>query len=209
MDKKYLAQIIATDNEGLQMISACTAGAKVKVADIKYLASNKVFLLSIERTKIETDQEDKKVNSICRFDFVDKVKSKNIDQKNDDLALDLIAIDYLKNKDDYEINLIFDNNVLADGIELFGYEKGGQDVLFVINISKMIFQDNGGQTFYSQPTSLKVMQGATIINEKTFDLQLLNGQTVKCKQLSTRHLKELIKTMEATTKDRLKRSHKK
>jgi len=110
MDKKYLAQIIATDNDGLQMISACTAGAKVKVADIKYLASNKVFLLSIERTKIETDQEDKKVNSICRFDFVDKVKSKNIDQKNDDLALDLIAIDYLKYKDDYEINLIFDNN---------------------------------------------------------------------------------------------------
>ena len=110
MDKKYLAQIIATDNEGLQMISACTAGAKVKVADIKYLASNKVFLISIERTKIETDQEDKKINSVCRFDCVDKVKSKNIDQKNDDLALDLIAIDYLKNKDDYEINLIFDNN---------------------------------------------------------------------------------------------------
>ena len=110
MDKKYLAQIIATDNEGLQMISACTAGAKVKVADIKYLASNKVFLISIERTKIETDQEDKKINSVCRFDCVDKVKSKNIDQKNDDLALGLIAIDYLKNKDDYEINLIFDNN---------------------------------------------------------------------------------------------------
>ena len=110
MDKKYLAQIIATDHEGLQMISACTAGAKVKVADIKYLASNKVFLLSIERTKIETDQENKKVNSICRFDFVDKVKSKNIDQKNDEVALELIAIDYLKNKDEYEINLIFDNN---------------------------------------------------------------------------------------------------
>ena len=110
MDKKYLAQIIATDHEGLQMISACTAGAKVKVTDIKYLASNKVFLLSIERTKIETDQESKKVNSICRFDFVDKVKSKNIDQKNDEVALELIAIDYLKNKDEYEINLIFDNN---------------------------------------------------------------------------------------------------
>jgi hypothetical protein len=110
MDRKYLAQIIATDNEGLQMISACTAGAKVKVTDIKYLASNKVFLLSIERTKIETDQANKKINSICRFNFVDKVKSKNIDQKNEKLVLDLIAIDYLKNKDDYEINLIFDNN---------------------------------------------------------------------------------------------------
>ena len=110
MDKKYLAKIIASDNEGLQMISAYSAGAKVKVSDIKYLSENKVFLLSIERTKIETDQEDKKINSICRFDFVDKVKSKNIDQDNEDLVLELIAMDYLKNKDDYEINLIFNNN---------------------------------------------------------------------------------------------------
>ena len=110
MNKKYLAQIIATDNEGLQIISACTTGAKVKVSDIKYLSYNKVFLLSIERTKIESGQEDKKINSICRFDFVEKVKSKNIDQKNTDLILDLLAIDYLKNKDDYEINLFFDNN---------------------------------------------------------------------------------------------------
>ena len=110
MDKKYLAKIIASDIEGLQMISAHSAGAKFKVSDIKYLGTNKVFLLSIERTKIETDQEDKKINSICRFDFVDKVKSKNIDQKNEDLVLELIAIDYLKNKDDYEIDLIFSNN---------------------------------------------------------------------------------------------------
>ena len=110
MTKNYLAKIIATDNDGLRMISACTAGAKVKVANIKYLASNKVFLLSIERTKIETDQEDKKVNSICRFDFISQVKSKNIDQKNNELELELIAIDYFKNKEDYEINLIFNNN---------------------------------------------------------------------------------------------------
>ena len=110
MDKKYLAKIIANDQDGLQMISACTAGAKVKVANIKYLASNKVFLLSIERTKIETDQDKKKINSICRFDFVDKVKSKNIDQTNTELDLELMAIDYLKNKDNYEINLIFSNN---------------------------------------------------------------------------------------------------
>ena len=47
------------------MISACSSGAKVKIADIKYLASNKVFLLSVERIKVENDQnEDKKVNSI-------------------------------------------------------------------------------------------------------------------------------------------------
>ena len=110
MEKKYLAKIIANDQEGLQMISACSAGAKVKVIDIKYLASNKVFLLSIERTKVETGQDNKKINSICRFDFVDKVKSKNIDQSNQELVLELIGIDYLKNNTDYEISLIFSNN---------------------------------------------------------------------------------------------------
>ena len=110
MNKKYFAKIIATDLEGLQMVSACSAGAKVKVADIKYLASNKVFLFSIERTKIEIDQIDKKINSICRFDFVDKVRSKNIDQSNQEMVLELIGIDYLKNNNVYEINLIFNNN---------------------------------------------------------------------------------------------------
>ena len=107
---KYLAKIIANDQEGLQMISACSSGAKVKISDIKYLSSNKVFLLSIERSLIETGQDRKKINSICRFDFVDKVKSKNINQSKKDLVLELIGIDYLKNKDDYEINLIFNNN---------------------------------------------------------------------------------------------------
>ena len=107
---KYLAKIIASDQEGLQMISACSSGAKVKIGDIKYLASNKVFLLSVERTKIESNQQDKKINSICRFDFVDRVKSKNIDQSNQEKVLELIGIDYLKNNNVYEINLIFNNN---------------------------------------------------------------------------------------------------
>jgi len=107
---KYLAKIIASDQEGLQMISACSSGSKVKVEDIKYLKSSKVFLISIERTKIESNQVDKKINSICRFDFVDKVRSKNIDQSKHEMILELIGIDYLKNNDDYEINLIFNNN---------------------------------------------------------------------------------------------------
>ena len=110
MDKKYLAKIIANDNEGLQMISACCAGAEVKISNIKYLKSNKIFLLSIKRVKVESDNINKKINSICKFDFIDKVKSKNINQNNQELVLKLIAIDFLKNKKDYEINLIFENN---------------------------------------------------------------------------------------------------
>ena len=108
---EYRPQIIASDLDGLQVVSACSAGAKVRVADIKFLLSNKVFLLSIERTKIETDQEDKRINSVLRFNNVLKVKSKNIDQNKKELEIELMAIDYLKNNNDYEINLMFENNV--------------------------------------------------------------------------------------------------
>ena len=108
--KKFFAKIIATDNEGLRMISACCSGAKVKISNMKYLKNNKIFLLSLERTNIENVGTEKKINSICKFDFVDNVKSKNINQKNQDLVLKLVAIDYFRNKEDYEINLIFDNN---------------------------------------------------------------------------------------------------
>ena len=110
MEKKYLSKIIANDNEGLQMISACCAGAEIKVSEIKYLQKNKVFLLSLMRTKIETENEGKKVNSICKFEFVDSVKSKNIKQEDIDQKLELITMDYLKNNDNYEISLIFTNN---------------------------------------------------------------------------------------------------
>ena len=108
--KKYFAKIIATDNEGLRMISACCSGAKIKISNMKYLKSNKIFLVSLERKKIENERSSTKINSICKFDFIDEVKSKNINQKNKELELQLIAIDYLKNKEDYEINLIFENN---------------------------------------------------------------------------------------------------
>ena len=110
MEKKYLSKIIANDNEGLQMISACCAGAEIKVSDIKYLQTNKVFLLSLKRTKIETENQDKKINSICKFEFVDSVKSKNIKQDDVDQKIELITMDYLKNNDNYEISLIFTNN---------------------------------------------------------------------------------------------------
>jgi len=110
MKKKYLSKIIANDNNGLQMISAFCAGAEIKLSDIKYLQTNKIFLLSLNRTKIETENEGKKVNSICKFEFVDSVKSKNIKQDDVDQKLELITIDYLKNNENYEISLIFTNN---------------------------------------------------------------------------------------------------
>ena len=109
-EKKYQKKIIANDRDGLTLISALLNSAKIKVSEMKYLPSNKIFLLSAKRSKIENEKASKEINSICRVDHVSKVKSKNIDQKNHDLTLELIAIDYLKNKENFEINLIFKNN---------------------------------------------------------------------------------------------------
>ena len=109
-EKKYQKKLIANDQQGLALISALLNSSKVKVSDMKYLASNKIFLLSARRSNIEDEKNSKEVNSICRVDYVSKVKSKNIDQKNENLTLELLAIDYLKNKENFEINLIFKNN---------------------------------------------------------------------------------------------------
>ena len=109
-EKKYQKKLIANDQQGLALISALLNSSKVKVSDMKYLESNKIFLLSARRSNIEDDKNSKEVNSICRVDYVSKVKSKNIDQNNENLTLELLAIDYLKNKENFEINLIFKNN---------------------------------------------------------------------------------------------------
>ena len=110
MIKRYLAKIIAKDSQGLQLISACCAGAKVKITEIKYLPKNKIFLLSLERLSKEANNDNLKINSICKFEFVDSVKSKNVDQNDLNLLLELFTIELLKNKENHEINLIFSNN---------------------------------------------------------------------------------------------------
>jgi len=109
MSKKYFAKIIARDPNGLQVISACCAESKVKIEDIKFLKKNKLFLLSIERLNKERDNK-KKINSICKFEFVDNVKSKNIDQNDNNRVLELLAIDLFKIGQNYEITLLFQNN---------------------------------------------------------------------------------------------------
>ena len=110
MTKNYLTKIIARDSEGLQMISACCSEAKLKISEIKYLPQNKIFLLNLERFKKEAKIKNIKVNSICKFEFIDKVRSKNINQNSSNLLLTLIGIDIIKKNEKFEINLIFSDN---------------------------------------------------------------------------------------------------
>ena len=107
----FLKKVIAQSPDDLQIISAICAESKVKISDIKYLPSTKIFLLSILRIDKETDS-GKPINSVIKFEFIESSKSKNINQSNADLTLELFAIDIFKKKENFEIVLLFSKNAI-------------------------------------------------------------------------------------------------
>ena len=105
----FLKKVIAQSPDDLKVISAICAESKVKISDIKYLPSTKIFLLSVLRIDKETDS-DKPINSVVKFEFIESSRSKNINQSNADLTLELFAIDIFKKKENFEIVLLFSKN---------------------------------------------------------------------------------------------------
>ena len=64
--------------------------------------------------------------------------------------------------------IIVDNDVLASQIGITGFSKGGSYVDIMVDIKKMNFQDNAGQTFANQPTKLIVKVNGTEKINTTF-----------------------------------------
>lgn len=50
--------------------------------------------------------------------------------------------------------IIVDNNVLASQIDIDGFSKEGSYVDVIVDVQKVTFQDNAGQTFANQPTKI-------------------------------------------------------
>ena len=110
MENQYLKKIIAQSPEDLNVISACCSEGRVNIKDIKYLASNKIFLMSILRLSKEEENKNKQINSIIKFEFINSSKSKNIDQKDPNLSLELLTIDIFKKEQNFEIIMLFSKN---------------------------------------------------------------------------------------------------
>jgi len=110
MSKKYLAKILARDINGLNIISLHIHKAIVKISEIKYLKENKMFIISMKRNSVK--EENKKVLSVCKFEFIDEAKSRKINQLNINKELEILAINVTKNIDNYNFNLLFSNNGL-------------------------------------------------------------------------------------------------
>ena len=110
MENQYLKKIIAQSPEDLNVISACCSEGRVNIKDVKYLASNKIFLMCILRLSKEEENKNKQINSIIKFEFINSSKSKNIDQKDPNLTLELLAIDIFKKEQNFEIIMLFSKN---------------------------------------------------------------------------------------------------
>ena len=110
MDKKFFKKIIAQSPDDLQIISACCSEAKVKTSEIKYLSSNKIFLLSLLRFDKENENNKNSIKSTLKFEFIQSSKSKNIDQNSPKILMELIAIDVFKKEHNFEIILLFSKN---------------------------------------------------------------------------------------------------
>ena len=110
MDKRFLKKIIAQSPEDLQIISACCSESKVSTSEIKYLPSNKIFLLSLLRSDKENENNKNLINSIIKFEFIESSKSKNIDQNSRNILMELLAIDIFKKGNNFEITLLFSKN---------------------------------------------------------------------------------------------------
>ena len=82
----------------------------MNIKDIKYLTSNRIFLISISRFSKEEENKSKIINSIIKFEFINSSKSKNIDQKDDKIVLELLTIEILKRDGHFEITILFSKN---------------------------------------------------------------------------------------------------
>ena len=63
--------------------------------------------------RLDNEQNQKReINSICKFEFIDSVKSINIDQSNKKKVLELLAINPYKKDAKINITLLFKNNAI-------------------------------------------------------------------------------------------------
>ena len=110
MKKRFFKKIIAQTPEDLRLISALCSDSLTVSNKIKYLKDNKIFLIPIERPLNELGKKNEKIESILKFEYIEKSKSKNIIQDNDNKILKLITIDIFKKNNNFEISLLFSDN---------------------------------------------------------------------------------------------------
>ncbi|MBO6492866.1 MAG: DUF2948 family protein [Pelagibacteraceae bacterium] len=109
-------KLIGKNIEDLKTISAYTQDSIVKIKDIVYLKENKIFIVMLSRFMWEDLEKGvfrnyKRIKSILKFNFIENVLAKNINQQQKNRNLELLAIKSNHNQNNlYDTSLIFSGN---------------------------------------------------------------------------------------------------
>ena len=109
-------KLIGKNIEDLKTISAYSQDSIVKIKDIVYLKENKIFIVMLSRFMWEDLEKGvfrnyKRIKSVLKFNFIENVLAKNINQQQKNRNLELLAIKSNYNQNNlYDISLIFSGN---------------------------------------------------------------------------------------------------
>jgi hypothetical protein len=109
-------KLIGKNIEDLKTISAYSQDSIVKIKDIVYLKENKIFIVMLNRFMWEDLEKGvfrnyKRIKSVLKFNFIENVLVKNINQQQKNRNLELLAIKSNHNQNNlYDTSLIFSGN---------------------------------------------------------------------------------------------------
>lgn len=109
-------KLIGKNIEDLKTISAYSQDSIAKIKDIVYLKETKIFIVMLSRFMWEDAEKGifrnyKRIKSVLKFNFIESVLAKNINQQQKNRNLELLAIKSNYNQNNlYDINLIFSGN---------------------------------------------------------------------------------------------------
>ena len=109
-------KLIGKNIEDLKTISEYCQDSIVKIKDLVYLKENKIFIMMLNRFMWEDIEKGvfrnyKRIKSVLKFNFIESVLAKNINQQQKNRNLELLVIKSSHNLNNlYDINLIFSGN---------------------------------------------------------------------------------------------------
>ena len=116
--EKNSLKLIGKKLEDVKVISAYLQDSIVTLKNIAFLKKNRIFVMILNRFMWEDVEKgffrkNKRIKSAVRFEEVIKVKSQNVNQKNKNKSLELLAIKSTKNIDEnYNIKIFFSGGSL-------------------------------------------------------------------------------------------------
>ena len=122
-------KLIGKNIEDLKTVSAYCQDSIIKIKDLVYLKENKIFIMMLSRFMWEDIEKGvfrnyKRIKSVLKFNFIENVLAKNINQQQKNRNLELLAI-----KSNYNQNNLYDTSLIFSGNNIILLKSEEIDVM--------------------------------------------------------------------------------